>query len=176
MTGQQGCVIRPALPDDGPAMAEVHVAAWRSTYVGIMPDEFLAGLDVATIAQRWAGLVAGDTDDEVRHLLAEVAGHVVGISTAGAARDHMPAVVGELRQINLHPDSWGKGYGTLLHDAQVRELADMGFESAYLWVAEGNDRARRFYGVRGWSEDGGAKADESWNPPVRELRYTRTIA
>lgn len=169
------CVVRPARPDDGPAMAEVHVAAWRAAYVGIMPDEYLAGLDVDRFARRWAQLVAENSDDDTTQLVAEVDGQVVGISTAGMPRDDMPNGVGELWQINLHPDSWGHGYGTVLHDAQLQELADMGYDSTYLWVAEGNERARAFYLVRGWREDGGAKVDDSWDPPVRELRYTRPV-
>jgi GNAT superfamily N-acetyltransferase len=168
-------VIRPARPDDGRAMAEVHVAAWRATYVGIMPDEFLAGLDVDRLTQRWTQRVAENADDDTRHLVVEVAGRVVGISTVGAPRDEMPDGVAELAQINLHPDSWGNGYGTALHDVQLQELADMGYDSAYLWVADGNERARTFYRARGWTEDGVVKMDDSWDPPIRELRYVRPV-
>jgi GNAT superfamily N-acetyltransferase len=155
-------------------MAEVHVAAWRATYAGIMPEDYLAGLDVDRFAQNWTRHVSADRDD-VCHAVAEVDGRVVGMSTVGAPRDDMPGGTGELWQINLHPDAWGRGYGTVLHDAQVRELGAMGHRSAYLWVAEGNGRARGFYRSRGWAEDGGVKVDDQWDPPVHELRYVRPI-
>ena len=38
--------VRPAIPEDAPAIARVHVASWRETYAGIVPDEFLASLKV----------------------------------------------------------------------------------------------------------------------------------
>jgi len=169
------CLVRPAVPEDGPAMAEVHVAAWRATYAGIMPEDYLAGLDVDRFAQNWTQRIGARSED-ARHLVAEVTGRVVGIGSVGTPRDEMPEGVGELVQINLHPDAWGRGYGTTLHYAQLEELAAMGYESAYLWVAEGNGRARAFYRARGWSEDGGVKIDDHWDPPVRELRYVRPLA
>lgn len=175
MTTGPVCVVRPARPQDGHAMAEVHVAAWQATYVGIMPDDFLAGLDVDRFTSRWTRTVAESADDHTRHLVAEADGRVVRVSTAGTPRDDMPTGTGELRQINLRPDAWRHGYGTMLHDAQLQELADMGYDSAYLWVAEGNERARAFYRARGWSEDGGVKVDDNWDPPVREFRYVRPV-
>ena len=36
--------IRAAKPADAGSLARVHVDSWRSTYTGILPDEFLAGL------------------------------------------------------------------------------------------------------------------------------------
>ena len=37
-------VIGRAVPADAPAMAALHVRAWRAAYSGMMPDAFLAGL------------------------------------------------------------------------------------------------------------------------------------
>jgi hypothetical protein len=37
--------IRAATPDDAVAIAHVHVESWRTTYEGIVPGEYLAGLD-----------------------------------------------------------------------------------------------------------------------------------
>lgn len=37
-------MIRQATAKDGRAIAEVHVDAWRSTYKGIVSDEFLENL------------------------------------------------------------------------------------------------------------------------------------
>jgi hypothetical protein len=37
-------VIREAAPADAPGIARVHVDTWRTTYQGIVPDQFLARL------------------------------------------------------------------------------------------------------------------------------------
>ena len=34
-------MIRPATLNDAPEIARVHVASWRSTYQGLLPDDFL---------------------------------------------------------------------------------------------------------------------------------------
>jgi hypothetical protein len=39
--------IRRASQSDARAIAEVHVASWRETYRGIVPDAFLDALSVA---------------------------------------------------------------------------------------------------------------------------------
>ncbi len=38
--------IRRARPADAAAIGAVHVAAWRSAYPGILPDDYLARLSV----------------------------------------------------------------------------------------------------------------------------------
>src|SRR5687767_3602644 len=38
--------IRPALPSDARAIADVHVRTWQSTYRGIVPDAYLDALSV----------------------------------------------------------------------------------------------------------------------------------
>ena len=46
-------IVRAAVPVDAPAMAALHVRAWRATYAGILPDDFLAGLKVEDREARW---------------------------------------------------------------------------------------------------------------------------
>ncbi|MGH7083197.1 MAG: GNAT family N-acetyltransferase, partial [Acetobacteraceae bacterium] len=45
--------IRRARPADAAAIAAVHVAAWRSTYPGILPDRYLAHLSVIRQASHY---------------------------------------------------------------------------------------------------------------------------
>ncbi|BCW71541.1 hypothetical protein [Arthrobacter sp. NicSoilB8] len=44
--------VRPAAEGDAARLAEVHVAAWRATYRGVMTDEYLDGLGRAASAWR----------------------------------------------------------------------------------------------------------------------------
>ena len=36
--------VRRARPGDAAAIGAVHVSAWRNTYAGVLPDDYLAGL------------------------------------------------------------------------------------------------------------------------------------
>lgn len=45
--------IFPASVDDTRRIAEIHIATWRAAYVGIVPDDFLAGLSVDQRETYW---------------------------------------------------------------------------------------------------------------------------
>jgi GNAT superfamily N-acetyltransferase len=166
--------VRPAVASDAAALARVHIAAWRSAYLGVMPDEYLAGLDEARFERGWAmalenpqsTTLVGFSDD----------GRLNGFASAGAARDEDAPVSGQLIVLNLHPIAFGTGLGTALHSAAVDVLVSEGHAAAYLWVARDNPRARRFYEREGWAADGGTSEDVFGGQPVTEVRYLRDLA
>ncbi|MGI8653420.1 MAG: GNAT family N-acetyltransferase [Geodermatophilaceae bacterium] len=80
-----------------------------------------------------------------------------------------------LYAINLDPDVWGRGLGQRLLLAATAELSRLGFPEAVLWVATGNSRARRFYEAAGWAADGMERTDDSFGPPIDEVRYRRLL-
>jgi len=47
--------IRLASVDDADAVSEVHVRAWQSAYRGVMPDDYLDGLQAQEPATRCGG-------------------------------------------------------------------------------------------------------------------------
>ena len=46
-------LVRQAEIGDAAAIARVHVASWRTTYRGLLPDEFLDSLDEGRYTERW---------------------------------------------------------------------------------------------------------------------------
>ncbi len=48
-----GVIPRPANVADADAIGALHVAAWRETYTGILPDEMLAALSVEARRTMW---------------------------------------------------------------------------------------------------------------------------
>ena len=44
--------------------------------------------------------------------------------------------------------------GAPMMSSAVTELARAAYAAAILWVPDANDRARRFYALAGWTEDG----------------------
>ncbi len=168
--------VRPPTTGDAARMAEVHIAAWRTAYDGIMPPEFLAGLDHERVTGRWAADIDAPPD-RVTHLVGEIDATIQAISTVGPFRDHQSPddPSGELWMINAHPDAFGTGIGTALHRRALDELRRDGHHRAALWVAEQNPRARRFYEREGWSEDPERKEDSFGNRTIIEVRYSISL-
>lgn len=46
--------IRAATPNDAALIAGVHVASWRETYAGLLPEAMLSDLSVSDRTGRWA--------------------------------------------------------------------------------------------------------------------------
>ena len=174
-------VVRPALVDDADEIASVHVRAWQAGYRGLMDDAFLDGLSIDDRARRWrAGLAEGPSDRTTIVVEDPEDGHVCGFATVGDPRDDLDEApvtgsTGELWAINLEPEGWGCGVGTALLAGAVDALRDRGCAGAYLWVLEGNARARRFYEREGWTADGGVKDDVFGDRTLREVRYRRGL-
>jgi GNAT superfamily N-acetyltransferase len=151
----------------------VHVRAWQAAYVGLMPQEYLDGLDVQGRARSWREwlarpgsrlLLVGTVDDEV-----------AGFVTYGAARDPGSGDAGELYALNVHPDRWSAGVGSALLTAAQDGLAVLGFARAVLWVVPGNLRARRFYERHGWVAEDLQRTAEIQGVTVPETRYRRPV-
>lgn len=170
--------VRGAAPADAAALGRVHVRAWQATYRGIMPDEFLDGLDPVERGNMWAQAL-GTARPGVSRLVVctEPGDDPVGFAIVGPVHDSEASGsgLGELYAINLDPDAWGLGLGRELLAAATTELSRLGFGEAVLWVATGNSRARRFYEVAGWHFDGAERTDDSLGPPIDEARYRRSL-
>jgi hypothetical protein len=96
--------IRPASIDDADAVGEVHVRAWQSAYRGMMPDDYLDGLQACDHATRWREHLLSPPPD-VQLLVIIDDRRVVGFACLGPARDSdAPGDIGQLYAINLDPD------------------------------------------------------------------------
>ena len=172
-------VVRPAVVGDADVIGSVHVRAWQAAYRGILPDEYLDGLSIPERRERWRrGLAEGPTDRSVLVVEDPRDATVCGFAVVGDPRDadgRGPGE-GELWAINLGPEAWGRALGSALLDGAVGGLRARGAASAYLWVLERNQRARRFYDREGWSPDGGAKESRFGDRTVREVRYRRVLS
>jgi ribosomal protein S18 acetylase RimI-like enzyme len=174
LTGGSSVIVRAALPADVPAMAALHVRAWRATYVGLVPDEFLAGLKVEDREAMWRRSVTAPEVAPAERviLVAEDAGAVVGFVAAGHARGDDEFGMGEVYAINVDPPAWGRGAGGALLAAATASL-DARFAASILWVVDGNRRARALYERAGWSVDGATKTESYGGADVDNCRYRR---
>ena len=155
-----------------------HVRSWQSAYRGKMPQDYLDGLDPAVRAETWRRIMA-ETEPSRGGVLTAVAesGGITGFASFGPARDPDTDQrrTGEVFAIYVDPDAWGTGTGRQLMAGAAAELARLGYTDAILWVLDTNDRARRFYALAGWKEDGASKTDGSRGFDIAEVRYRRTL-
>jgi ribosomal protein S18 acetylase RimI-like enzyme len=153
---------RPTLADLE-EMGRVHVQVWREAYAGLLPDDYLAGLDPSLGPARWRERFG--TLPEVSWWIARDEEGIVGLATSGPPRDDDPPVPLELYAINVLRRAHGTG---LADDLLARTVGD---RPAYLWVLEGNDRAIAFYRKHGFSDEGGRKPEPATG--VVEIRMAR---
>jgi ribosomal protein S18 acetylase RimI-like enzyme len=132
--------VRTAVPDDALAIAHVHVESWRTTYAGIVPDDYLAGLDETLRVKLWQEWLSSGAVV----MVAERKDAVVGFVHAGKIREAIETADAEVYSLYLLRESQGRGIGRALLTAVAAILQQQGFGSIALWVLERN-RSRRFY-------------------------------
>jgi ribosomal protein S18 acetylase RimI-like enzyme len=136
--------VRRARIADAAAIGAVHVAAWRNTYPGILPDAFLARMSPIRQARYYeANITAGGCVI----VAAPNAGtpRLVGFTTAGRARNGGSGLGdGEIETLYVLDDWREHGIGRRLLHAAAKDLAARGCKSAFLWVLRDNP-SRFFY-------------------------------
>jgi ribosomal protein S18 acetylase RimI-like enzyme len=167
-------IIRPAVAADAYPIAEVHVAAWRAAYAGLLPTDLLNSLDVDRRSAAWSQRVEAAIGGSFV-LVLECGGTVRGFVFAGAARDADCPQAGEVYAIYVDPGYQGGGGGSQLLAAAVRRLAEGQFDHAVLWVLAGNAAARAFYESRGWRLEGAEKQEAFGGRVSTEVRYVRSL-
>ncbi|MBP1857992.1 GNAT family N-acetyltransferase [Rhizobium herbae] len=145
--------IRRGTGDDLFMIAGVLVDTWRSTFRGLLADDFLDGMSREEQAVRQARRmgVAG-----VSYLVAvePLAGEIIGFANFGPARAKVPDDLHEIYALYVRAEHQGSGIGTALVRSAARHCADQGAKSLFAWVLTGNPY-RQFY------ERLGAKAVET---------------
>lgn len=163
--------VRPAVPEDAPAIAAVHVRSWQAAYRGLIPDAVLNSLSVERRTAFWADAIS-DLQPPTGVWVAERDGAVAGFVHVRRSKDQgADPSVGEVGAIYLMPEAWSRGLGRALLDTAVVGLGRNGFEAATLWVFRDNARARRFYDRARWAPDGETKSIEIGGVSLVEVRY-----
>lgn len=150
--------------------------SWRTTYPGIVPEDFLCRLSYRAFERRWSKSLDKGED------LTFVAGppkvgregdpdEVVGFASGGPRRsESYPEYAGELYAIYLLQNHRRGGLGGALFEAVVDGLRQRGLYSMLLHVMEENRPARRFYEQRG-GELLGRDEFEVKGQKIKELVY-----
>jgi GNAT superfamily N-acetyltransferase len=138
--------IRMATVSDVTAITRVQVDSWRTTYKGIVPDDYLANLSYAHRTRLWHEVVTAS--GSLVYVAEAADGNVVGFAAGGRERSGDPVYRGELYAIYLLEGWQRRGIGRRLIMAFVGGLIAAGFTSLLVWVLAENP-SRRFYEALG---------------------------
>lgn len=140
--------VREATRDDVPAIARVQVDTWRTTYTGVMPNEYLARLSYEERQRRWETNFDEAAADESKFLLvAEDDGEIVGFANGGPARE-TDLADSEIYAIYVSAQRHRRGHGRALISRLATMLKGAGFTSVIVRVLAHNP-ACKFYEALG---------------------------
>ncbi len=139
--GAEIAQIRLARPQDAEALAQVHDAAWRLAYQGIIPHVFLERM-IARRSERWWRRVL---ERDKGYLVFAFNGQPQGYASVGPSRSAKLRGAGEIFELYLSPPFQGIGFGKRLFLAARRELLMHGLSSLLVWALEENRMACEFY-------------------------------
>ncbi|MGZ0712483.1 N-acetyltransferase family protein (plasmid) [Coraliomargarita sp. W4R53] len=163
---QTDIVVRPVRDVDAEALGRVHATCWHETYDHLISKAALEAVSPRRLAELWTHWAVQGPDFKM--VAALVNGEIVGFAGSGPARDKDAPHNHELYFIYLLHAQHGTGLGQKLFDAVIGDDDD-----AYLWVAEDNPRAHRFYQRNGFTLDGATHTEPFLGETLTEVRFTR---
>jgi ribosomal protein S18 acetylase RimI-like enzyme len=150
---EAGSRIRRARPDDSRLLTRLERAASEEALAHIFPPD-QHPYPTSGVTRRWRHVLS----DRLMHTyLLEVADRPVGYVAFDDETVHHLGVV---------PDHQRRGYGSALLEFACIEIYGGGAREAFCWVLAGNQAARAFYHVRGWTETGARRNSEYPSHPV----------
>lgn len=148
--------VRPALASDAAELAEVHAAAWKEAYSGIIPALTLEKMIVRRSAPWWRAnverrtflvLQVGPAIAGYASFAAMSRGPALPAPARGAAR--RPAAgrggAAEIHEIYLRPEYQGIGLGGRLFAATLKRIRARGYARVLVRALAENTRAHGFY-------------------------------
>lgn len=177
MTAIPRPAVRVATVKDAAHIATVHIRSWQAAYRGLLPQDYLDGLDICERTERWQRRLCATDKQDFGVVVAVPGPDLLGFVGFGPTRDddHASCSVGEIRQIYLLPEAWGKGLGQRLMSTALKRLASSGYGQATIWALATNERARRFHEKTGWIQDGMTKSEDVDGFPITQVRYRKQL-
>ncbi len=137
-------LIRHALAEDGPAIAQVRIDAWRATYRGIMPDAYLDAMNLSDSAAFWDRILAAGSPNASVYV-GTAGDRVVGFAAANVRNPPKFDLDAELSAIYIAADRKRQGIGRRLVAAVAAAQRARGANGFITWVIAKNQPARAFY-------------------------------
>lgn len=145
MRGDDKLIVRKAVLPDARGIAIVQVDSWRTTYEGIISNDYLQKLSYEEHEKIWHGAIKQKT----LYVAEDNEGRIVGFSIGGKERSgNYPKCKGEVYAIYILKEYQRKGLGRLLMKPIVEDLLEQNITTMAVYVLEENN-ARFFYEALG---------------------------
>ncbi|WAA13165.1 GNAT family N-acetyltransferase [Fervidibacillus halotolerans] len=132
--------IRKALPEDAMGVAKVQVDSWRTTYKGIVSEDFLRQLSY----EKRKSVIEKAITEKITYV-AEEDGEIIGFISGGKKRlEQYEGYDGELYAIYLLQQYQKRGIGKELVNMLAKDFLKMGFKGMIVLVLEENP-SKYFY-------------------------------
>jgi GNAT superfamily N-acetyltransferase len=140
-------VLRQAVPSDAETIAALHTESWRSSYRGILNDDYLAGSVANERRAYWQKSLNAPHPERRYILLAERDKNVIAF--VSVFLDKEPEHGALLNNLHVLPTLKGQGLGRLLMREAAQWTLLKNVNHMHLWTFEVNHEARRFYDALG---------------------------
>ena len=134
--------IRKAKFEDAASISKVHVDSWRTTYKGIIPDDFLNNLSYEKRTETWKENIA--EEDNYVVVAENNEGQIIGFADAWKRETNVVKNSGDLTSIYLLEQYQGQGIGKKLFKELFGHFKQLGYEKIFVEVLEEN-KTRYFY-------------------------------
>ena len=164
-------MVRLAVFEDLPRIAEMQVFGWRNAYRGIVSDNFLfkelsVSKRVAKYEREWGTV-------EAKFYVNDDNGIVNGFMNIGKCRDSDKIESFELCAIYVEPLMMNQGIGKQLIEKCESIAIESGYSENVLWVFKENTKSRGFYERMGYRVEGKEQVLDKFN--AIEIRYHKVI-
>jgi ribosomal protein S18 acetylase RimI-like enzyme len=141
--------IRKASKVDIKGISRVYVDSWRTTYRGLVPDDYLDELSYKDAEKRWNDFLNNENEPFI-YVAINDTGKIIGFAS-GKSIDEKN-YDGELYSLYLLQECRGLGVGRQLISAIVMQFKDKGIYSMMVWVMNQNKSGLGFYERMGGKE------------------------
>jgi len=132
---------KPDIQDAGDII-KVNKETWKTSYRGIVSDEYLDSLD--SLDEKRIGRSKKQIQDNNPYLIALVNGKIVGMLMYGKSRDDKHTESGEINAIYVLKEYQGNGIGKKMFLEAVKYLVNENYDSMIIGCLAGNP-SNNFY-------------------------------
>lgn len=134
--------IRKAAMEDAAGIAKVHVDSWRTTYKGIIPDDFLSKLSYEQRTKLWDRIIPEEGNYVVVAEASE--GRIIGFASGSKRDTNTVPNSSDLTSIYLLEEYQGQGIGKQILKHIFLHFKSLGYQKIFVDVLADN-KTRHFY-------------------------------